>query len=149
MKSILATFPFLVLMAACAGRETETVSVAPVVGTPQTGIVDAVHEVRDKASKERIGLVKKIRYGKSGTIYWVYDRDGERRGYVLSNNRAYVYDWHAGQRSQDARFLGADTITSGARRILGHERPVVLEETSLEALVAEMDEKPPEAPPAE
>jgi hypothetical protein len=146
MKSILLALPLVALLGACKSSErSETVSTTPVVGTPRTGIVDAVYEVVDDASGNPIGRVKKIRYGSSGVIYWVYDRDGQRRGYVLSNNRAYVYDWHGGQRSQDARFLGADTITSGARSILGHVRPARLEETSLEKIAAGAEETP-EAP---
>ena len=146
MKSILLTLPLIALVAACKGSaKEETVSQTPAVGAPKTGIVDAVHEVLDEASLERIGLVKKIRYGSSGAIWWVYDDDGGRRGYILSNNRAYAYEWFGGQRSKDARFIGADTITSGARAILGHKSPVVLQETSLQALVKEL-EAPPEAP---
>ena len=131
----------MLLLAACSSsRKAETaVAAAPDV---QLGRVDRLWQVLDAKSRERIGFVEKTVYDKGLMLYLVRGPErGASLGYVQPNNVAYRYVWIGGQRSQEHENLGADTITAGARKILVYDRPVVLEETSLEALLAERSAK--------
>lgn len=147
MKSLLLTAA-LALVAAC-NRPAKTPDDARMSAqsTAETGLLDAVYEIRDKDSGKRVGLLKKRRYADSRIVYWVEDLEGERRGYILENNRAYAYDWHVGRRTEEARFIGADTISAGARRVLGYDQPVTLEATTLQALAAEYGPRTGETAP--
>ena len=132
--------PAVLMLAGACGQPAKWKNVPAPPAQAESYLVESVYEVLDKESRQRLGLVAKHRYRDPRVIYWVTDTSGENRGYVLANNQAYKYDWHAGQRATSARFVGADTITAGSRRVLGYGRPVTLEETSLQALLAELSQ---------
>jgi hypothetical protein len=141
------------LAAACRQPEkAERPAGGPVA--PTFGRVEALWEVRDKESGERLGFVERYRYDDGRMIYWVNSADREtKHGYITANNNAYRYVWIAGRRTEQVEFLGADTVVAGSRRVLGYARPVRLEETSLESLAKAMkpkaEEPLPKAPVAE
>jgi len=127
----------MLLLAACSSsRKAETaVAAAPDV---QVGRVERLWQVLDKETRERVGFVEKTVYDKGATLYIVRGPDrGRSLGYVLPNNVAYRYVYIGGKRTDEHENLGADTITAGTRRVLGYDQPVQLEESSLEALLAE------------
>lgn len=134
-------FVTLLLVAAC---KQPTKAEQPDSRTaPTVGRVESVWEVLDKDTRERVGFVERYRYDDGRMIYWVKSTSRRvKRGYITPNNNAYQYVWIAGQRTEKTRYLGADTIVANSRRILGHDRPVVLEKTSLDALLAELNPAP-------
>ncbi len=150
MKAIVLP-ALLVLAAACSQPRKPAPEKAAMPTGTTAAEVEAVYEVRDKSSQARIGLVRKRIHGDGQVVFWVNDNNGETRGFILENNRAYKYEWTVGRRSTDPVFIGADTITAGARKVLDYERPVMLEPTTLRALHAEHlpKEPPAKAAPAE
>ena len=150
MKSLILPVALLLLAACSSSKKAETtVAAAPDV---QVGRVDRLWQVLDGETRERIGFVEKTVYDKGLMLYLVRGPDrGTSLGYIQPNNVAYRYVWIGGKRSQEHENLGADTITAGARRILGYDRPVVMEESSLEALLAESRaaDEPKQEPVAE
>jgi len=126
-------------LAACKSTDQEPRAKTPGPAAPRFGRITAIWEVVDKAERSRVGFVETWRYDDGRSIYWVRGPRREiKHGYILGNNAAYKYVWYAGQRTEEAEAIGADTISANARRILGYDRPVELQETSLEALLREL-----------
>ncbi len=150
MKALLLP-ALLVLVAACSQPRKPAPDKAAMPAGATAAEVEAVYEVRDKASQACVGLVRKRIHGDGQVVFWVNDNHGETRGFILENNRAYKYEWTVGRRSRDPVFIGADTISAGARQVLGYEHPVTMEPTTLRALQAEHAPKkaPAKAAPAE
>jgi len=114
---------------------------------PRFGRTIAVYEVLDEDTRERVGFVDRAEYDDGRVLYWVQgpERD-EKLGFIMATGRAYRYVWIAGKRSPEPEDLGADVRAVGARKILGHGRPVVLEATSLERLLEEKRKQPAAEP---
>ncbi len=125
MKSLL--LPALLLFAVACGKSTdhETAKVSHGLRA-EVGIVDTVYEVLEEMGRARVGFVNKTSYDSGRVIYWVLGADyRETLGYVLTNNRAYKYEWlPGGTRAEKA--LVADTRNSNVCRILDHDKIVVL-----------------------
>jgi len=144
MMRLLLLAPAIVA-AACASRGKAQTPTEP--WTPRFGRMTALYEVRDDDSRARVGFMERTVYDDGRVIYWVPGSDRtERLGFLMSTGRAYRYVWYGGQRASEPEDLGADVRETGARRILGNERPVYFQETSLEALRREMEPKPQAAP---
>jgi hypothetical protein len=136
MKSLILPVAVLLLAACSSSRKAETA--APAAPDVQLGRVDRLWQVLDGDTRQRVGFVEKTVYDQGLMLYLVRGPDrGPSLGYIQPNNVAYRYVWIGGKRSQEHENLGADTITAGARRILGYDRPVTLDESSLDALLAE------------
>lgn len=131
----------LLALAACKTTEHQAKTTSPT--TPRVGRVSERWEVVDKADGTRVGFVEKTVYDDGRWFYWVVDKDDfdVKYGYILGNNSAYKYPMHAGRRASEAESIGADTISSNARRILGYERPVELRRSSLQAQMDELRAK--------
>jgi hypothetical protein len=100
----------------------------------------ALYEMRDQATGTRVGFVEKATYDDGGVVYWVTDVERKvKYGYMTPNNRGYRYDWVAGVRSETPEFIGADTFQANARKILGYDRPVTLQEIAWEDLLKEYE----------
>ena len=94
--------------------------------------LQAIYEIREVDGNAKVGTVYKRDHGEGRSIYWVYDAKGSRRGFVTPDNRAFAYEYVLGKRSDKAVFIGSDTITASARKVLGHERSVNLVEIDIE-----------------
>jgi hypothetical protein len=106
---------------------------------PEIGLVESIYQVLDKKSRERVGFVDKTSYDSGRLIYWVYGPDRkEKLGYVLPNNSAYRFVWHAGYRDPEAQSIGADKMSFNVRRILDYDKVVDLEPIDQEELADEM-----------
>jgi len=140
MKS--AILPLMLLLAAACGSSKKAKKSEAPTPEVQIGRLEVLYEVLDKETRGRVGFVEKTRYDSGRVLYLVRGLDrGTSLGYVLENNVAYRYVFVGGKRVAEHENLGADTITSGARKVLGYDRPVLLEETSLQALAAELEER--------
>ena len=91
-----------------------------------------VHEGTFKDGEKKVGMVYKRDHGEGRSIFWVYDLKGDRRGFVTPDNRAFAYEHVLGTRSDKASFIGSDTISASARKVIGHDRPVNLVEIDIE-----------------
>lgn len=126
MKSLL--LPALLLFAVACGQSTrhETAEV-PHGLRAEVGVVETVYEVLEEMDRTRVGFVNKTSYDSGRVIYWVLGPDyREKLGYVLTNNRAYKYEWLPGGTRAET-VLVADNRNSNVRRILDHDKVVVLE----------------------
>jgi len=141
MRRTIPVAAILFLVASCT-QTTRKASVQP-IGTggsvaPSIGLVATVWAVNDKADGSRIGYVEETRYDNGAILYMVRGPDRRTgRGYILPNNVAYRYTYIDGKRSSEHEKLGAQTFASGARQILGYDRPVTLERLSDEQIAAE------------
>ena len=145
MKRLLLLAPALVATACIGGGKAKTASDP---WTPRFGRMTALYEARDGDTRTRVGFMARTAYDDGRIIYWVSGSDrSERLGFILSTGRAYRYVWHAGRRAPEPEDLGADVRENGARRILGRERPVYFEETSLDSLRRGMEPAPQKTAP--
>jgi|GEM_PF-6233741 len=129
----------LLLAAACSRPQKSEV---PARIAPRFGHIVSIRQVVDKKTRERLGFIEEFRYDSGQVLFWVRTADRtERMGYITPANQAFKYVWRVGQRDEEAEFIGADTLSSNARRILGYDRPVALEPISLTALAAEATAK--------
>jgi len=97
-----------------------------------TGPLLSIHQVREIDGDRKVGTVYERDHGNGRRIFWVYDTEGRRRGFVTPDNRGYAYDYTLGRRGDTARFIGADTLSTLSRRVLGHDRAVKLVEIDIE-----------------
>lgn len=126
MKSLF--LPALLLFAVACGKstvhETAKVSSGP---RAEVGVVETVYEVLEEMARTRVGFVNKTSYDSGRIVYWVYGPGyREKMGYLLANNMAYKYEWLPGGKRVE-KALVADTRYSNVRRVLGHDKVVVLE----------------------
>lgn len=133
MKALLAAFltVSLALLAGCNHTKDQDAE------TPRPGVkfgrIVALYDIIDRQTLELVGYLEKYRYHTGDEIYWVKPIDREMNlGYITADNRAFKYVTHAGQRAPKAEFIGADRISTNARRISGHDRPVKIVEISLQ-----------------
>jgi len=136
----------ILLFAAACSRPPK--AEVPASIAPRFGHIISIHQVVDKKTRKRLGFIEEFRYDTGQVLFWVRNVDRtERMGYITPANRAYKYVWRVGQRDEQAEFIGADTISSNARRILGYDQPVALEPITLEALAEETAAKTRSAAP--
>ena len=147
---LLAAIVFIAGACTTGGTRSQAkVAEGPSSVGPRFGRVVTLYEVLDQDTRERVGYVELTRYDNGQNIYWVRDTDRrEKLGYILTNNKGYRYVWHVGKRAAEPEFIGADTISANARRILRHGRPVELQEKSLRELAREIQAPPAQQPPA-
>jgi len=137
MKSLF--LPALLLFAVACGKsadnETAKVSTGP---RAEVGVVETVYEVLEEMARTRVGFVNKTSYDSGRIVYWVYGPGyHEKLGYLLTNGRAYKYEWlPGGKRAETA--LAADTRNSNVRRVLGHDKVVVLEPIGQDELAKQL-----------
>jgi hypothetical protein len=126
MRSLV--FPLALLLVIACGSSKNKKSSPDVPAGPQSdGRLKTVYEVREQDGGALVGVMFRRDHGNGRIIYWVEDRSGNTRGFIAEKtNRAYAYDFVLGQRSESAEYIGSDTIKASARRILGHDRVVVL-----------------------
>ena len=99
MKSLF--LPALLLFAVACGKSTvhETAKVSSGLRA-EVGVVETVYEVLEEMARTRVGFVNKTSYDSGRIVYWVYGPGyREKMGYLLAN----------------------------VRRVLGHDKVVVLE----------------------
>jgi len=131
-------FPLALLLVAACGSSSKKSDADPHGGAMAAGdgsILMAVYEVREQDGGAQVGTLYKRNHGHGRILYWVHDGGGTRRGYITMDNRAYAYEYALGQRSQQAYFIGDDTISASARKVIGHNRAVRLEEIDLDTWV--------------
>lgn len=144
-KLLLAAIVFVAGACTTGGtRHQQQTDEPPSSISPKFGRIVTLYEVLDQDTRERVGYVELTRYDSGQDIYWVRDKNRRdaKLGYILTNNMGYRYVSHAGRRSPNPEFIGADTISANARRILGYDHPVELQETSLEALARAIQSPP-------
>ncbi len=125
MKSLL--LPALLLFAVACGHSTKHQTAKVSHGLrAEVGVVETVYEVLEEMDRTRVGFVNKTSYDSGRVIYWVFGPEyKEKLGYLLTSNRAFKYEWlPGGTRAETA--LVADTRNSNVRRILDHDKVVVL-----------------------
>jgi len=151
MKSLPYLLAIVAIAAACKGQPKAEKSDLPRTVAPKFETTKTLYEILDNKTGNRLGFVEKTFYDDGTVVYWVTSLDRETRlGYFLDNGRAYKYDWIVGQRTPDATFLGADSYFANARKILGHNLPVHVEEISVQELMREYESQgKPEAKPAD
>ena len=130
MKSLV--FPLvLLLVAACGSSSKKGDSKAAAKGGTDS-ILLSVYEIREQDGGKQVGAIYKRDHRDGRVVFWVDDANGTRRGYITTSNRAYAYTFTMGKRSDTAEFIGEDTRSASARRVLGHDRAVVLVELTPE-----------------
>ena len=144
MKSSILVVALLLAAGCKSSKKAETASTP--AADVQLGRIEKIYQVLDKETRQRVGFLEKTRYDKGAVLYMVRGTDrGVSKGYVLPNNVAFRYVFIDGRRTQGHDNLGADTINANARKILGYDRPVELEQTSIEALAAELEARKAES----
>ena len=131
-------FPLaLLLIAACgsSSKKSDAKSAGAATAPGDDSLLMAGYEIREKDGGAQVGTVYKRDHGHGRVLYWVNDSKGKRRGYVTTNNRAFAYEYAMGERSKKAYFIGADTITASARKVIGHSKPVLLKQIDLDTWV--------------
>ena len=130
MRSLV--FPLvLLLVAACGSSSKKGDGASPGGGTDS--ILLAVFEIREQDGGKLVGTIYKRDHRNGRVVYWVDDSKDTRRGYITADNRAYAYTFTMGRRSDKAEFIGDDTRTANARRVIGHDRAVTLVELTPQA----------------
>ena len=126
--------PVLVIGAACgsSSKKSDAKTAGASTATSDDSFLVAVYEIREKDGGQQVGTVYKRNHRNGRLIYWVHDAKGTRRGYITMDNRAFAYEYLAGERSDRAYPVGEDTITANARMVIGYGRAVVLEEIDLD-----------------
>lgn len=131
MKSLVFSLACF-LLAGCAGPTNSGMDAhadtASRSGEVDTGAapLQSIHEIRETDGGRKVGMVYQRDHGRGRSIYWVYDGEGNRRGFITEHNRAYAYEYALGKRTDTLVPLGSDTITSSARKIIGSDRAVKL-----------------------
>jgi len=128
-------FPLALLLIAACGSSSKH-SDAKTGGSPTAAadgsLLVAVYEMHEQDGGALVGTVYKRDHGDGRMLFWVHDLRGTRRGYVTMNNRAYAYEYALGKRSDNAYFIGADTISASSRKVIGHNRAIRLEQIDLD-----------------
>ncbi len=108
-------------------------------GQPKIGRLVQLHQVLDKRTRERIGFVETMKYDNGQSLMWIKDKERVLKlGYITPSNQGYRYTWHAGKRSDKPEFIGADTVTFNARKILSYDSPAELAPITLQQLADEL-----------
>ena len=137
MKSLVFSLACLAVVA-CGTSKNNKDHDADLARAREVGVVQgkaplqAIYEIRELDGDRKVGMVYKRDHGGGRSIFWIYDAKGHRRGFVTLENRAYAYRISLGRRSEEAYFIGADTITASSRKVLGHDRAVQLVPISIE-----------------
>jgi len=149
MKSLPYLLALVAIAAACKSQNKAEKSDLPRTVAPKFEKMKTMYEVLDNKTGMRLGFLEKTFYDDGSIVYWVTGTDRETRlGYFLDNGRAYKYEWIVGKRTPDATFLGADSYFANARKILGHNLPVHVEEISVQELMREYESKGAPTPAA-
>ena len=133
MKSLF--LPALLLFAVACGKSADH-ETAKVSGgrSAEVGVVETVYEVLEELDRTRVGFVNKTSYDSGRVVYWVVGPNyRDRMGYVLANNRAYKYEYVPGGKRVETALV-ADTRNANVRRVLDHNKVVVLVPISQDAL---------------
>ena len=133
----------LVALGACGSSKKDSDQAEmPSAGRPQVGVVETLFEVVDEKGRQRIGFVEKTSYDSGRIVFWVYGpKYREKQGYLLPNNRAYKYDWHAGERTPSETEFAADTMNSNVRRVLEYTDSIVMVQVDQAAIANELLKK--------
>jgi hypothetical protein len=136
MKSLVFSLACISLVA-CGGPTKGTTEpqtdMASRSGEVESGAapLQSIHEIRETDSGLKVGMVYQRDHGKGRSIYWVYDREGNRRGFITADNRAFAYEYVLGKRTDKTVSLGSDTISTSARKIIGSDRAIKLVEIDI------------------
>ena len=138
MKRLSLCLPAVLLVFVACGKSNDH-SADTSAGRPEVGVVEKVYEVINEMDRTRVGFVNLTSYDSGRVIYWVYGPDyRDKRGYVLTNNRAVKYVWRPGDTKAVEMELNADTRNSSVRRILENDKVIVLEEIDQKKLANEL-----------
>jgi hypothetical protein len=141
MKNRVLFASLVVAIAACgSSKKKDKKAEVPAGARPEIeAVVESLLEVVDERSRQRVGFIEKTSYDSGRIVYWVYGpKYREKMGYLLSNNRAVAFEWHAGERTKREIEYPADTMKSNVRRVLRYTDSIALVEVSQEAIAREL-----------
>jgi len=127
----------LLLVAACgsSSKKSDAKTGGSSTASADGSVLVAVYEIREQDGGAKVGTLYKRDHGQGRILYWADDAKGTRRGYITPSNQAFAYEWVMGKRSDTAYFIGEDTLVASARRVIGHDRAVSLEQIDIDTWV--------------